>query len=118
MSNNQHDPGAVDLPPALQPPLVNGEIDFAAPWQGRTFAMAVALHESGAFTWPEFQATLIEVIGAWDRTAATGDVYEYYAHFSEALRRLLARKGLVVAPELAEREAVLAARPHGHDHNH
>ena len=39
------------LPENLQPPMANGEVIFDAPWQGRVFAMAVALSEQGVFVW-------------------------------------------------------------------
>jgi hypothetical protein len=35
---------------------------FKAPWEAQAFAMAVALHERGAFTWKEWAACLAEVI--------------------------------------------------------
>ncbi len=100
----------------LQPPMANGEVLFEEPWQGRVFGMAVALHEAGVFAWPEFQACLIDVVGAWDRQAGEGDTYEYYRHFQAALQRLMADKGLVSDVDLEDRTQVLAARPHGHDH--
>ena len=31
---------------------------FTAPWEAQAFAMAVALHERGLFTWPEWAAAL------------------------------------------------------------
>ncbi|MEW2491787.1 nitrile hydratase accessory protein [Streptomyces sp. NPDC048411] len=38
---------------------------FAEPWESRAFGMAVSLYEAGAFTWPQFQAALIDRIAAW-----------------------------------------------------
>ena len=101
---------------ALQPPMANGEVLFEEPWQGRVFGMAVARHESGLFAWSEFQASLIDVIGAWDRQADDADPYVYYEHFQQALHNLLARKGLVNAASLEARAEAFAQRPHGHDH--
>ena len=106
------------LAPELQPPMANGEVLFEEPWQGRVFGMAVALHEAGAFAWDEFQASLIEVVGEWDRHAEDADPYHYYEHFQQALNNLLAAKGLVDASALHDRAAAFAERPHGHDHNH
>lgn len=34
------------------------EAPFAEPWQARVYALAVALHERGAFAWPDFTAAL------------------------------------------------------------
>ena len=31
---------------------------FGAPWEAQAFAMALALHERGVFTWPEWAAAL------------------------------------------------------------
>jgi len=111
------DIGAV-LDEALQPPMANGEVLFEQPWQGRVFGMAVALHEAGVFRWPEFQASLINVIGEWDRCADDADPYHYYEHFQKALNELLAEKGLVGEDVLSRRTEEFARRPHGHDHAH
>jgi nitrile hydratase accessory protein len=100
----------------LQPPMANGEVLFEAPWQGRVFAMAVALHEAGVFTWSEFQNQLIEVIGAWDRNSENTDDYEYYDHFQAALQQVMVAKGVLSSADLEHRQAHLAALPHGHDH--
>ena len=112
--------GADDISTALgqtlAPPMANGEVLFEEPWQGRVFGMAVALHESGVFAWSEFQASLIDVIGAWDRHAQDADPYLYYEHFQQALHELLARKGLLNMASLEARTAAFAQRPHGHDH--
>ncbi|HBR38100.1 MAG TPA: nitrile hydratase accessory protein, partial [Sulfitobacter pontiacus] len=34
--------------------LSDDEPVFDAPWQAQAFAMAVSLHQSGAFTWAEW----------------------------------------------------------------
>jgi len=104
------------LTAAALPPMANGEVLFEAPWQGRVFGMAVALHEAGVFDWSEFQARLIAVIDTWDRQAEGADPYQYYDHFQQALHELLAEKGVVSPQDLQARAEVFAARPHGHDH--
>jgi nitrile hydratase accessory protein len=43
---------------------------FSAPWQAQAFALALALHERGAFTWPEWAAALTAAIR---RAQAAGD---------------------------------------------
>ena len=106
----------LDLPDELQPPMANGEVLFEEPWQGRVFAIAVGLHEAGAFAWSEFQNTLIEVVGEWDQSDLTGQPYLYYEHFQTALGRLLDCKGIVSTAALNNLMNELAARPHGHDH--
>jgi nitrile hydratase accessory protein len=105
---------SVALPGQLQPPMMNGEVVFEAPWQGRVFGMAVALHEAGCFEWEEFQASLIAAVGAWD--AASSEPYAYYVHFERALQELLQAKGMVGDGELNRRSGEFAERSHGHDH--
>ncbi len=55
------------------PPMVNGELTFDAPWQGRVFGIARGLAEHGVFEWDAFRARLIERIAAFDRTL--GDAF-------------------------------------------
>ena len=102
----------------LAPPMANGELAFAEPWQGRVFGMAWALCERGCFEWPEFQASLIEAI-ARHEALPEGEAeaeYAYYDRFQEALEALLIRKGLATGAGLESRQQALADRPHGHDH--
>ena len=105
----------------IAPPTANGEVVFAAPWQGRVFGMARLLAEQGHYSWDEFRAHLIEKIGAWDRSAEAEDPnasYEYYDHFLAAFQSLLAEKGLLDGGLVEARHQAFAARPHGHDHDH
>jgi nitrile hydratase accessory protein len=104
------------LAEGVGPPLTNGELIFETPWQGRVFGMARALADAGVFQWDEFRACLIEEIGGWDRHPR-GE-FAYYDHFLEALERLLAQQKLVEPEHLKRLTEALAARPHGHDHDH
>jgi nitrile hydratase accessory protein len=73
---------------------------FSAPWEARSFAMALKLSEAGHFTWDEFRERLIAEVGASDRIHArdgTSDHGEYYEHFLRALERLLREKKIGVA---------------------
>src|SRR2546421_637583 len=66
---------------------------FREPWEAQAFAMAVALHGRGLFTWPEWAATLAQEI---KRAQAAGDPdtgETYYRHWLNALERLVAEKG-------------------------
>jgi len=66
---------------------------FNAPWEAQAFAMAVALHERGLFTWPEWAAILAAEI---KRAQAAGDPdtgETYYHHWLAALEQLVAAKG-------------------------
>ncbi len=113
-----------ELSGAAAPPMVNGELVFEAPWQGRVFGIARGLAEQGIYEWDEFRARLIEQIGSFDRHVATRDraapapEYRYYEHFLRALEALLMERGLVAAGELESRIDAFVARPHGHDHDH
>ena len=65
---------------------------FRAPWQAHAFAMALALHENGLFTWAEWAATLAAEIKRAQNAGDpdTGDTY--YRHWLAALERLAAEK--------------------------
>ena len=74
---------------------------FREPWEAQAFAMALALHERGLFTWPEWAATLA---GEIKRAQAGGDPdtgETYYRHWLNALERLVAAKGVTNAHTLA-----------------
>ena len=90
---------------------------FREPWQAQAFAMALALHQRGLFTWGEWAAALGAEI---KRAQAAGDPDKgdtYYHHWLATLERLVAEKGLVAADELhrrkAEWDAAARATPHG-----
>jgi nitrile hydratase accessory protein len=90
---------------------------FKAPWEAQAFAMAVALHERGAFTWKEWAMTLAEVLAELRARGERDDGSEYYRHWMAALERIVARKGIVTEVLLHRRrdEWDEAARrtPHG-----
>lgn len=96
-------------------PRRNGELVFAEPWESRIFGMTVALHERGFFSWEDFRARLIDEIARAERSAAE---FRYYACWQAALESLLDVRALCATDEIGRREAVLAARPAGHDHSH
>ena len=74
---------------------------FREPWEAQAFAMALALHARGLFTWPEWAATLGAEI---KRAQAAGDAdtgETYYRHWLNALERLVSEKGVAGAEVLA-----------------
>lgn len=90
---------------------------FREPWEAQAFAMALALHERGVFTWPQWAATLGEEI---KRAQAAGDPdtgETYYRHWLNALERIVAEKGLARSTTLAHLRAswdrAAKATPHG-----
>ena len=73
---------------------------FREPWEAQAFAMTLALHERGLFTWPEWAATLAAEI---KRAQAAGDPdtgETYYLHWLNALEKLVAEKGVTTQATL------------------
>jgi nitrile hydratase accessory protein len=73
---------------------------FREPWEAQAFAMALALHDRGLFTWPEWAATLADEI---KRAQAAGDPdtgETYYRHWLNALERIVAEKGIATRDTL------------------
>ena len=68
---------------------------FRAPWEAQAFGMAVALHERGAFTWPEWSARLADQIAAATARGEDDDGRHYYRHWLAALEGIVDEKGLV-----------------------
>jgi nitrile hydratase accessory protein len=65
---------------------------FGEPWQAQAFAMTLALHERGLFTWGDWAAVLaIEIKRA--QGAGDPDTGEtYYSHWLNALEKIVAEK--------------------------
>ncbi len=90
---------AMDAVPSI-PRDAEGPV-FREPWEAQAFAMALALHARGLFTWPEWAATLAAEI---KRAQAAGDPdtgETYYRHWLNALERLVAEKGVASRETLA-----------------
>jgi nitrile hydratase accessory protein len=107
------------------PPRSNGELVFAAPWESRSFGMAVALAEAGRVEWERFRQRLIAEIGAWEREhgGEEGERWSYYACWLASLERLLVEDRLLEEEEILARAALLEQahdhdHAHGHDHDH
>ena len=73
---------------------------FREPWEAQAFAVALALHARGVFTWNEWAAALADEI----KRAQTGgdpDTGEtYYRHWLNALERIVAEKGIATRDTL------------------
>ena len=75
---------------------------FREPWEAHAFAMALALHARGLFTWNEWAAALADQI---KRAQAEGDPdtgETYYRHWLATLETLVAAKG-VATPDILHR---------------
>lgn len=94
-------------PPERSP---HDEPVFDEPWEAQVFALAVHLHDQGAFTWDEWAEHLsAEIHSGVDRS--------YYGYWLHALEKIVATKDLTDAPALARRKeawhAAAARTPHG-----
>lgn len=73
---------------------------FREPWEAQAFAMALALHARGLFTWNEWAETLAGEIG---RAQAAGDAdtgETYYRQWLATLEKLIAAKGVATSETL------------------
>jgi nitrile hydratase accessory protein len=73
---------------------------FREPWEAQAFAMTLALHERGVFSWSEWATALAAEI---KRAQAAGDPdtgETYYRHWLAALERLIAVKGVTTSETL------------------
>ncbi|QPC95201.1 nitrile hydratase accessory protein [Mesorhizobium sp. INR15] len=98
-------------------PILPANVDtpvFAEPWQAEAFAMTVALHDKGLFSWGEWADALSAQV---KKPEAAADGHDYYEHWLAALETLLASKGVAPTAEvdaLAEAwERAAHATPHG-----
>ena len=90
---------------------------FAQPWQAHAFAMTLALHERGHFTWPEWADYLSRAIRAAQAGGDPDNGDTYYEHWLAALEQLMLDKGLahpLALTVLRQAWRVAAERtPHG-----
>jgi nitrile hydratase accessory protein len=97
-------PEAHALPAAqglVSGPAPDAATVFREPWEAHAFALALALHQRGIFTWAEWSEALgAEVAAA--RAAGDPDRGDtYYRHWLRALERLADAKGAGSASDLA-----------------
>jgi len=72
-------------------PLDAGAPVFKEPWEAKAFAMTLALHERGLFTWPQWAETLSAQIAS-AQAAGDADLGDtYYQHWLLALESLVKR---------------------------
>ena len=97
-----------ELPPGIDEPV------FSEPWQAEAFALTVALHERGLFSWNEWADALSAEV---KKPGAAIDGSDYYRHWLAALEKLLAAKGVAMKPDVdavaAAWERAAHATPHG-----
>lgn len=73
---------------------------FREPWEAQAFAMALALHRRGVFTWSEWAAALAEEIKRAQRAGDPDTGETYYRHWLATLERLVGEKGIASAETL------------------
>ncbi|MEX0964045.1 MAG: nitrile hydratase accessory protein [Pseudohongiellaceae bacterium] len=99
-----------------QPQDEHGPV-FNEPWEAQAFALVIALHEQGLFSWAEWAAVLSEKIAA-AQAAGDPDLGDsYYQHWLAALESISRQKNLSTIDELEERKsqwhAAYMNTPHG-----
>ncbi len=102
--------------PPLRPGDTSGPV-FREPWEAQAFALVVALHQAGHFTWPEWVAAINAEIR---RAQAEGDPdggATYYRHWLAALEKMVVAKALADDADLHLRRIECAANPPG-KHSH
>ncbi len=84
---------------------------FREPWEAQAFAMTLALHERGLFSWNEWARALAAEIAA-AQAAGDADLGDtYYRHWLAALERLITAKGVSSAAELARLSVAAGCAP-------
>jgi nitrile hydratase accessory protein len=98
-------------------PEARDRSQFREPWEAQAFALAVALHERGLFSWTEWSAALADEIHAAKARGDQDAGETYYHHWLAALERLAVSKRATDSVTLARyREAWIHAAsrtPHG-----
>lgn len=88
------------------------ERPFAEPWHAQAFALTVALHGAGLFTWPEWAARLSQAL-----RGGAEDGSDYHDRWLAALEGLLAERGAADPGQVAALaeawQRAAHATPHG-----
>lgn len=90
-----------DLPPDFaRAQRTDSSPVFREPWEAQAFAITLALHQRGLFSWSEWAEALAGQIATAQACgdADLGDTY--YRHWLAAIERLVAAKGASSAEEL------------------
>jgi nitrile hydratase accessory protein len=90
---------------------------FREPWEAQAFAMTLALHQRGLFTWAEWASALAGEIRRAQSAGDCDDGSTYYRHWLAAIERLVRDKGVASKDSLEARRAAwdraAHATPHG-----
>lgn len=77
---------------------------FQEPWQAQAFAMTLALHERGLFSWNEWAESLSQTIRQAQAAGDPDTGENYYQHWLAALERIVTTKNLLDPAALARRK--------------
>ncbi len=83
---------AIEAVPSI-PRGINGPV-FGEPWEAQSFAITLAIHEQGLFTWSEWTGVLAEEIKRAQKIGDPDTGETYYRHWVSALERIVAEKGV------------------------
>jgi nitrile hydratase accessory protein len=90
---------------------------FREPWEAQAFAMAVAAHQTGLFSWSEWAQALAQEIKTAQAQGDPDTGETYYQHWLCALEQLVIAKGAVSRDGLTDLQKAWAraahATPHG-----
>ncbi|NKB76891.1 MAG: nitrile hydratase accessory protein [Gammaproteobacteria bacterium] len=70
-------------------PQCDGEAVFDAPWQAKTFAMTIQLHQKGVFEWQEWVDRLSTNIKAFEAKRDVTNSDDYYGVWLQTLEEFM-----------------------------
>ena len=73
---------------------------FREPWEAQAFAMALALHQRGLFSWSEWAEALAGEIKLAQQSGDADTGETYYRHWLATLEKLIAAKGIATSDKL------------------
>ena len=79
-------------PPIAGQPADREGLVFNAPWEAKSFSMAVHLYERGVFSWREWADTLAVEISLFESCGGSVEGDRYYRLWQQALEKLVSRK--------------------------
>ncbi|WP_163269293.1 nitrile hydratase accessory protein [Chelativorans alearense] len=95
-------------------PQADDDRAFAEPWQAQAFALTLALHQKGLFSWSEWAESLSEEL---KQGGGAEDGSGYYECWLSALEKLLAAKSVATPGDVdalaAAWQRAAHATPHG-----
>lgn len=91
---------------------------FAAPWHAQVFALTIALHEVGRFTWSDWAACFSAQLKTAGLAQDLDGGDDYFTCWLEALETLLRDQDIAMTNELSALKSAWTdaylSTPHGH----